>query len=917
MIQTAQPNVDTIFCSAIEIESSTERQAFLNNACGNDIEVRHQVERLIQAHFRGGSVLDSPALLRTATINEFSERIGTLIGPYKLLEQIGEGGMGVVYMAQQTQPVKRRVALKVIKPGMDSRQVVARFEAERQALAMMDHSNIARVLDAGTTDGGLPFFVMELVRGIAITDYCDREKLDTRRRLELFADVCRAVQHAHQKAIIHRDLKPSNVLITLHDGVPVVKVIDFGVAKALNQELTERTLFTQFSQMIGTPLYMSPEQAELSGLDIDTRSDIYSLGVLLYELLTGTTPFDKATLSAAGFDEMRRIIREEEPPRPSARVSTLQAQELSTISERRNADPRRISIALRGELDWVVMKALEKERSRRYESASALAADIQRYLADEQVLACPPSTAYRFRKFARKNKTAITTLLLVAASLLLGITLSLWQALRATAAEAQATANEAKANEAAAAEAQQRQRAEANEQKALAAAATERAAKESEAEQRKQAENNFDSALEAVDRMLANVNDPELNDVPRVGPLRRKMLRDAIAFYERIPLVATMPQSTHYRVAQTWHRIAEAARKLDEVETSIQAFHRATAQLESLVRDQPKRIEFRNALAGCKHDAAWVNFHQLHRFDEAEGLFLGAHKDFSELSDLRPQQRSFVAWQAHTLHGAAQAAEARGKRDEAIGHLSRALDLLRSTPAAGPYDLATFLATMARFQAKGTPSDADRFFRQSIAEFRDSPARKSGNDRNQYAVILGDAGKHFGVRFFDEAEKLFDESIAAWREITGPSPQFREGQWQIVNALLNQMNHLRRVADQPAASDEAQRRSSKAAKLAQEALTEQRRMVSRFTLEEDRIRLVELLHDEAKYLLSKAAQVATSETAPSNASKADALLTEAIQLCRALAAEFPDNTKYKNRLAALLKLQAQHFGQPKAAETKP
>ena len=332
--------------------------------------------------------------------------LGTVIGPYKLLEQIGEGGFGVVFLAEQERPVRRRVALKIIKPGMDTRQVIARFEAERQALAMMDHPNIAKVHDAGATENGRPYFVMELVQGVPITEYCDQCNLTTRERLELFITVCQAVQHAHQKGIIHRDIKPTNVLVAMQDGRPAPKIIDFGVAKAIDQRLTEHTLTTAFAQMVGTPLYMSPEQAELSPLGVDTRSDIYSLGVLLYELLTGTTPFDKDRLHAASYDELRRIIREEEPPRPSARISTLAADLATTVAEHRRTDARRLSRHVRGELDWIVMKCLEKDRNRRYETPNSLARDIERYLHDEPVQACPPSTVYRFRKFARRNKVA-------------------------------------------------------------------------------------------------------------------------------------------------------------------------------------------------------------------------------------------------------------------------------------------------------------------------------------------------------------------------------------------------------------------------------------------------------------------------------------------------------------------------------
>jgi serine/threonine protein kinase/Flp pilus assembly protein TadD len=403
---SAKLSIDSIFCSAIEIESPEERRALVEQACGEDADLKQQVERLLHAHFHGRSILDTP-VLPVATVDEpRRETAGAMIGAYKLLEQIGEGGFGVVFMAEQQHPVRRKVALKVLKPGTDTRQVVARFEAERQALALMDHPNIAHVFDGGETASGRPYFVMELVKGIPMTDFCDQNRLPVRERLELFVHVCQAVQHAHQKGIIHRDLKPSNVLITMHDSIPVVKVIDFGIAKAMGQPLTDKTLFTNFAQLIGTPLYMSPEQAQLSGLDIDTRSDIYSLGVLLYELLTGTTPFDQERLRRAAYDEVRRIIREEEPPKPSTRISTLGEAD-AIVSTNRQSDPRRLSQLMRGELDWIVMKALDKERNRRYETASAFTADIERYLHDEPVQACPPSGLYKFSKFARRNRLAL------------------------------------------------------------------------------------------------------------------------------------------------------------------------------------------------------------------------------------------------------------------------------------------------------------------------------------------------------------------------------------------------------------------------------------------------------------------------------------------------------------------------------
>jgi tetratricopeptide (TPR) repeat protein len=424
----AEQNLEqSIFLHAIGL-APADRAAYLDEACRDNPQLRAELDALLAAHDRLGGV-PPPSIQPDATgaFTPPTETPGAVVGPYKLLEQIGEGGMGTVWMAQQTEPVKRLVALKVIKPGMDSRQVIARFEAERQALALMEHPHIARVLDAGTTKGepggvspGRPYFVMELVKGVPLTKYCDEHRLTPKQRLELFIPVCQAIQHAHQKGIIHRDIKPSNVLVALYDGKPVPKVIDFGIAKAAGQRLTEHTLVTGFGTVVGTLEYMSPEQAELNQLDIDTRSDIYSLGVVLYELLTGSTPLEKKRLKQAAMLEVLRIIREEEPPRPSTRLSTT--EELPSVAANRGLEPKKLSGVVRGELDWIVMKALEKDRNRRYETANGFAADVQRYLSDEPVQACPPSAWYRFRKFARRNKTglAVASLILFVIALLGG-----------------------------------------------------------------------------------------------------------------------------------------------------------------------------------------------------------------------------------------------------------------------------------------------------------------------------------------------------------------------------------------------------------------------------------------------------------------------------------------------------------------
>jgi serine/threonine protein kinase/tetratricopeptide (TPR) repeat protein len=472
-----------LFLTAVELPSPAERAALLDCECGADAELRRRVEALLRAHDDSAGILAQAASGPGPTADlapPEPEVVGTCVGPYRLLQKLGEGGMGAVWVAEQSEPVRRRVALKVIKPGMDSAQVVRRFAAERQALALMDHTNIARVFDAGTTAAGRPYFVMELVHGVPITKYCDELNLSVRERLELFVPVCQAVQHAHTKGVIHRDLKPSNVLVCLEDGKPVPKVIDFGLAKALHQPLAEGTFYTEFGAVVGTLEYMSPEQAEVSPLGVDTRTDVYALGVLLYELLTGTTPLNRKRLREAALAEVVRLIKEEEPPRPSTRLSESR-EALASVAARRRSDPRKLTKEVRGELDWIAMRCLEKDRTRRYETASGLARDVERYLADEPVEACPPSAGYRLRKFARKHRGALAAAAACALLLLAGAAVSTWQAVRATRAEQDA-------KDLAAREEQQRKKADRRHGEALAAVAAERKSRKAEAAQRRRAE---------------------------------------------------------------------------------------------------------------------------------------------------------------------------------------------------------------------------------------------------------------------------------------------------------------------------------------------------------------------------------------------------------------------------------------------
>jgi serine/threonine protein kinase/tetratricopeptide (TPR) repeat protein len=641
-------NERDIFVAALQKEHEAERQAFLREVRRDDPELGERVEDLLRAHPDARSFLESPAPAPTLayTPPPPCEGSGTVVGPYKLLEPIGEGGTGTVFMAEQAHPVRRKVALKVIKPGMDTKQVIARFEAERQALALMDHPNIARVLDAGATDSGRPYFVMELVCGIPVTDYCDREQLTVPERLELFVLVCRAVQHAHQKGVIHRDLKPSNVLVTVIDGVAVPKVIDFGVAKATGQSLTERTLFTGFHQFVGTPLYMSPEQADLAGVDVDTRSDVYSLGVLLYELLTGTTPFDRKTFQKAAFDEVRRIVREQEPPRPSTRLSAL-GDSLATVSARRKAAPRQLGHAVRGELDWIVMRALEKDRRRRYETANDFAADVMRHLTDRPVEACPPSPWYRLTKSARLNRVALATAAMVAAALLIGLAASIAMAFRAVAAERRTAAALGKVRE------------------GLAEADLQRA-----------------RARRAVDDMYTQVAEKWLSRDGALTPLQRQFLEKALAFYEDFARERADDPEARAEEARAAARVGQIRDRLGLTAEAMRSHRQALDAWRLLAAEFPGRPEYRRGLAlslfgiGGLH----MDLDQTREAEQAHREALALRERLSEDPGL-PDDRLLLA---NSLGHLGALLDTTGRGDEAGKALIRAAGLMTRLAAEFP-----------------------------------------------------------------------------------------------------------------------------------------------------------------------------------------------------------------------------------------
>ncbi|MFO0903891.1 MAG: protein kinase [Pirellulales bacterium] len=752
-----------IFLAAQRLVELAERNAYLDQVCGGDAVLRRTIDAMLQANVDASqkNPLDRvislfgavPADDEEATVDLVgSGDARRMIGPYKLLEPIGRGGFGTVYMAEQLSPIKRKVAVKVLKPGMDSNEVIARFEAERQALAMMDHPNIAKILDGGTTAEGRPYFVMELVRGVPIVEYCDEARLSNDDRLELMIEVCRAVQHAHHKGIIHRDLKPSNVLVTMHDDQAVPKVIDFGIAKALHQPLTDRTLFTGYHQLLGTPMYMSPEQAQMSGIDVDTRSDVYSLGVLLYELLTGATPFTKESFSKASFDEIRKIILEHEPPRPSDRMTTLDALARSTAASRRRLDQRRISADLKGELDWIVMKALEKDRKRRYDSPSDLAADLERYLHGEAVKACPPSIAYQLKKFAVRNKALLTTASVVGVTLLLGIFVSTWLAVAAMRAS---------------------RLAEERLQLADARLKRERSALKAVEDQRQLANTNLQRAVEIVDQMLQRVQTDKFASLAGTEPLKRQLFQDGIHFYTAFLEQVPEDDELRFKAALGWARVADLHNQLGESSTAQEARKKAISILEQLHQEHPNETRFELHLAHTVTQLGeWAHWH-LYDFATSETAL----------------RRGVELWQSLARRGANQREYgSKAAETEAV--------------------LADTYKNLQRFD------EAEGALRRSIAQLRqywpivERPGPEHPRLCNALRMLSGLLNQHATRQ--PEALELMKEAAARAEDIVAHAPESRDSYWALADGALGYANMLR-ANGQNAEAEKSYRRALEAA----------------------------------------------------------------------------------------------------------
>ena len=780
------PKLDeaAIFNVARQMAVPEERRLYVQQACAAHPVLQARIEAMLRLQDQDPSFLEPPGDDRGAAASPAPD-LGAQIGPYTLIRKIGEGGMGTVFLAEQSQPVKRTVAIKIIKPGMDSRRVIARFEAERQALALMDHPNIAKVLDAGATgatdalagsrkqnadpgteifslaslfSGGRPYFVMELVNGVPITKYCDEQRLTPRERLELFIPVCQAVQHAHQKGIIHRDLKPSNVLIALYDGKPVPKIIDFGVAKAVGSSLTEWTELTEFGSVIGTLEYMSPEQAEPGQPDIDTRSDIYSLGALLYELLTGTTPLQPKRLHGAALLELLRIVREEEPPVPSLRLSTT--EELPSIAANRRLEPKKLSGLVRGDLDWIVMKCLEKNRTRRYETANGLARDIERYLNDEVVEACPPSAGYRIRKFARKYKKALVTVGAFAVLLVTATVVSLGLASWAL---------------------QERKQAEG---------------------QKQLAESNFKKALKAVDQMLTRVGEAQLLNVPQMEPVRRDLLQDALRFYQEFLRERNDSPLVRSEAASAYKRMGSILVLLGNRDEGEEAYRQAVVLLEQLLAQSPGDPVLGNKLAGVHIDLGLL-YHTTQRWPKAEASLQRAVSILDKLANEHPSLLMNRVDLAKSHLSLVLIYRQMGNLNQGEQEFRKSMSLLDSLLASDPTNLE-YLTLKARcyqkvalvYGAQGHTAEAKSACQESLAInqrlVRDQP------DVVDHQKTMAETYNNLGLfyardRQHDKADAAYKQSLALNEAILHDHPKVVDYIVDVGGSYTNMATHVRRT----------------------------------------------------------------------------------------------------------------------------
>jgi eukaryotic-like serine/threonine-protein kinase len=738
-------NEQEIFHSALALPPEA-RAEFLDRVCGGNAAVRASVEGLLRANEGASGFLGRPPSGLGGTVEQDALGVvsGTVIaGRYKLLEQIGEGGMGTVWVAEQREPVKRQVALKLVKPGMDSKSVLARFEAERQALALMDHQNIAKVLDGGATEQGRPFFVMELVKGMPLTEYCDARRMSVRERLELFVPICQAVQHAYQKGIMHRDLKPSNILVTEHDGRPIPKVIDFGLAKALSEAtiLTERTLHTAFGTVVGTPLYMAPEQVAVNALDVDTRTDVYSLGVILYELLTGTTPLEKQRFKEAAWDEIRRVIREEEPPRPSMRLSDSH-DSLPSISAQRHSEPAALTRIVRGELDWIVMKALEKDRNRRYETANGFSMDVQRYLAGEVVQACPPSTVYRFKKFVRRNKATVIAASLVVLALVAGVvgtTIGMLQARTARAAEAQRA--------------------------------------EGEREAKVLAETNFALAVNSVKQFLVHVTEDK--DLKEAGlyHLRKKLVTSAIPFFETIVAQKSDDPRLQASRGTAFLQLTIMHQSVGDYEAALQDSEATRDIFAKLHADDPNAVQYRHGLANGLHNRA-LSLQQLGKREEAEADYRQAISIMEKLVAESPgeDQRKDLA---HGYSDLGLLLQRIGKRREAEAVLRQKLtvfeELAHDFPGKPEYLLSQASALNAlglHFIELSKFEEGEKALRRSIALYKNIAKSfpKLATDWEEAGPLLNLSVMFYSQGKFQEAQEPIRQAVETQEKLSSQYP---------------------------------------------------------------------------------------------------------------------------------------------------